>query len=185
MSGVRVFSPDPEHRGSFAREMEAACGVEVRPAESAALALRGADILCTATNASRPLVRGEDLQPGVHYNAIREFEVDESVFARADVVAIHTRFGGAHHYLPPGATADPPGMRREKPRDWDRYPELGDLLSGRAAGRTDDRQVTFFLNNIGTGLQFAALAHAVFRHARELGLGREIPADWFLQDIKP
>lgn len=182
---VRVYSPNPEHRLAFADEMSAELGIEVRAAESAHEAIHGCDVVCTATNASLPLVTGDDLAPGVHYNAIREFELDESVFAKSDVVAIHTRFGGAHHYLPPGTTEDPPGLRREQPRDWERFPEIGDLLVGRAPGRTDPRQVSFFLNNVGTGVQFAAVGSAVYKRAVEMGLGRGAPADWFLQDIKP
>jgi hypothetical protein len=59
------------------------------------------------------------------------------------------------------------------------------VLAGRARGRTHPSQVTFFLNNIGTGVQFAALGYCIWQRARRLGLGREIPAEWFLQDIKP
>jgi len=34
------------------------------------------------------------------------------------------------------------------------------------------------------GLQFAAVAGKVYQLARERGLGREIPTEWFLQDIR-
>jgi hypothetical protein len=121
----------------------------------------------------------------MHYNAIREFEVDESVYIRCDVIAVHTRFGGVLHYLPPDQHEDLPGVRREKPRDWDQFPEISDLVSGRAPARVNDKQVTFFLNNIGTGVQFAAVGYSVFRRAQQMSLGKEVPTDWFLQDIKP
>ncbi len=191
---VQVYSPNPAHRARFVQEMIAggagAPGPLGRPAcevvatESVEACVAGADVICTATNASRAIVTGAHLRPGVHYNAIREFELDESVFEKADVTVIHTRFGGAHHYLPPGVN-HLPGVRREKPRDWSRYPEIGELLVGRAAGRTRPDQITFFLNNIGTGVQFAAVGHSVLARARQLGLGHEVPTDWFLQDIKP
>ena len=48
-----------------------------------------------------------------------------------------------------------------------------------------NRPTTFFLNNMGTGVQFATLGYAVYRDAREKSFGRELPTDWFLQDIKP
>jgi len=182
---VKVFSPNAEHRNAFAAEMETKSGVEVVPVSSIGDAIEGSDILCTATNSSRPVIGGDWLAPGVHYNAIREFEVEESVFHKSDVIAIHSRFGGIQHYLPQGLKEDLPGVRREKERDWNRYPEIGDFLTGKAPGRVTDRQITFFLNNIGTGLQFAAIGFAVYRKAREMGLGREIPTDWFLQDIRP
>jgi ornithine cyclodeaminase/alanine dehydrogenase-like protein (mu-crystallin family) len=125
------------------------------------------------------------LKPGMHYNAIREFETDLSILQRCDVLAIHTNFGGIQHYQPPGILDDMPGVRREKPRDWSKYPEICDLIAGKAPSRTDDQQITFFLNNVGTGVQFAAMGYCAYQGAREKGLGREIPSEWFMQDIKP
>ncbi|HEX9879141.1 MAG TPA: ornithine cyclodeaminase family protein [Candidatus Binatia bacterium] len=182
---VRVYSPNAAHRREFVETMGKQCNLEFIECASVGETAQRCDILCTATNASRPIVTGALLAPGVHYNAIREFEVDESVFARSDVVAIHTRFGGVLHYLPDGQRVDLPGVRREKDRDWSRFPEIADFVSGRLPGRRHPKEITFFLNNIGTGLQFAAVGHAVYRRCREAGLGREVPTDWFLQDIKP
>jgi len=44
---------------------------------------------------------------------------------------------------------------------------------------------TYFLNNAGTGVQFAAMGYCAHRAAKEKGLGREIPTEWFPQNIKP
>ena len=78
-----------------------------------------------------------------------------------------------------------PGLRREKPRDWSAYPEICEVLAGTVPGRTSDQQVTLFLNNVGTGVQFAAIGYAAFEAASEKGLGCRVPDEWFLQDIKP
>ena len=63
-------------------------------------------------------------------------------------------------------------------------PRLVDVIAGRAKGRTEDRQTSFFLNVGAIGAQFEAVAAAVYRKAREQRLGREIPTEWFLQDIR-
>ncbi len=182
---VKVFSPNVEHRKAFAAEMERETGVACAPVDSAEKAVADADVICSATNSSRPVIDLEWLQPGMHYNSIREFETDLEVLKRCDVIAIHTQFGGILHYQPPGIVADMPGVRREKPRDWTRYPELCDLIAGKAPSRTDDKQITFFLNNVGTGVQFAAMGYCAYTAAKERGLGHEIPTEWFLQNIKP
>ncbi|MFQ5682414.1 MAG: ornithine cyclodeaminase family protein [Candidatus Binatia bacterium] len=182
---VKVFSTTVDHRKTFAAEMEKTLGLPVQSVDSVEEAVEDSDLVCTATNSSRPIITGSMLGRGVHLNAIREFEVNESVFEKTDVIAIHTRYGGIHHYLPPGLKEDLPGIRREKARDWNRYPELGDLLTGRAPQRTNQSQITFFLNNIGTGIQFAVMGYCVYRRAIENHLGKEVPTDWFLQDIKP
>src|SRR6266498_2690909 len=182
---VQVFSPNPEHRKSFVEEMANETGVTGELAGSAAEAVDGCDIICSATNSSRPVVEPDWLKAGVHYNSIREFETDLSVLEKCDVIAIHTQFGGIFHYQPPGVIDDMPGVRREKPRDWSKYPEISDLIAGKAPSRTSDRQITFFLNNVGTGVQFAAMGYCAYKAAKEKGLGHEIPSEWFLQDIKP
>jgi alanine dehydrogenase len=182
---VKVYSPNLEHRSMFVAAMEKETGVEGEPVDSAEKAAQDADVICSATNSSRPVLRPDWLKPGMHYNSIREFETDMAVLEKCDVVSIHTRFGGIQHYQPPGIEEDMPGVRREKPRDWSRYPEICDVIGGKAASRTNDQQITFFLNNVGTGVQFAAMGYCAYKGAKEKGLGREIPTDWFLQDIKP
>lgn len=182
---VKVYSPNAEHRQSFARQMERETGVPAEVINSAEATVRGCDVVCSATNSSRPVVKAAWLEPGMHYNAIREFETDLASLDRCDVIAVHTQFGAIRHYQPPGMADDMPGVRRERPRDWSRYPELSDILTGKAAGRTNDRQITFFLNNIGTGIQFAAIGYCAYKAAKEKGLGHDIPSEWFMQDIKP
>ena len=182
---VKVFSPNAEHRKAFVAEMEKETGVAGEPVGRAEEAVRGCDVICSATNSSRPVVKLDWLEAGMHYNSIREFETDLDVLNRCDVIAIHTRFGGIQHYQPPGIDDDMPGVRREKPRDWSKYPELCDLIAGKAPSRSDDRQISFFLNNVGTGVQFAAMGYCAYQAAKEKALGKEIPSEWFMQDIKP
>ena len=182
---VKVFSPNSEHRKAFVEEMAEETGVAGEPVASAEEATRGCDVVCSATNSSQPVLKLDWLEPGMHYNSIREFETDLKALEKCDVIAIHTRFGGIQHYQPPGIEDDMPGVRREKPRDWSKYPEICDLIAGKVPGRANDQQITFFLNNVGTGVQFAAMGYCAYKGAQERGLGREIPSEWFMQDIKP
>jgi ornithine cyclodeaminase/alanine dehydrogenase-like protein (mu-crystallin family) len=182
---VKVFSPNPEHRNAFVEEMAAETGVPGEAVNSAEEAAKDCDVICSATNSSRPVVKLDWLTPGIHYNSIREFETDLAVLEKCDVIAIHTNFGGIQHYQPPGIDDDMPGVRREKPRDWSKYPEICEMVAGKIPGRTNDKQVTFFLNNVGTGVQFAAMGYCAYKGAKAMGLGHEIPSEWFMQDIKP
>ncbi|HYA28506.1 MAG TPA: ornithine cyclodeaminase family protein, partial [Acidobacteriota bacterium] len=156
---VKVFSPNVEHREAFVAEMEKETGVAAEPVDSAQEANRGCDVICSATNSSRPVVNLDWLEPGMHYNSIREFETDLGVLNKCAPIAIHTNFGGIQHYQPPGIDDDMPGVRREKPRDWSQYPEICDLIAGKVPSRANDRQISFFLNNVGTGVQFAAMGY--------------------------
>ncbi len=50
--------------------------------------------------------------------------------------------------------------------------------------RTSAEQITFSERGNVQGAQFFAVAGLVYERARERGLGRELPAEWFLQDIR-
>jgi len=63
-------------------------------------------------------------------------------------------------------------------------PTLVDVVAGRHGGRSSDAQTSFFLNVGAIGAQFEGVAAAVYHNARERGLGREIPTEWFLQDVR-
>jgi ornithine cyclodeaminase/alanine dehydrogenase-like protein (mu-crystallin family) len=61
---------------------------------------------------------------------------------------------------------------------------MEDLLAGRATGRTSPAQITFSERGNIQGAQFFAVAGAAYEAARAAGVGRELPTDWFLQDIR-
>lgn len=61
---------------------------------------------------------------------------------------------------------------------------LAQLVSGQIEGRRDDREVNYFYNNIGSGIQFAAIAGEVYGVIRESGAAREIPTEWLTQTIR-
>ena len=44
--------------------------------------------------------------------------------------------------------------------------ELGELLKGKCRGRKDNREITFFKNNTGMGIQFAATARKCTKRPR-------------------
>jgi alanine dehydrogenase len=69
--------------------------------------------------------------------------------------------------------------------DFSRTPVLADLIVGAVAGRSSEREVTCFINNLGMGYQFAAAGAIVYRKAKEAGLGHDLPTDWFTQDVHP
>ena len=68
--------------------------------------------------------------------------------------------------------------------------ELGEVMLGKAPTRSNDRQITFFggggtTGSNGLGIQFAAVAARIYELAKTKGLGREVPLDWFTQDVHP
>jgi ornithine cyclodeaminase/alanine dehydrogenase-like protein (mu-crystallin family) len=63
-SDIRVWSRTAQHAQRFAHEHA------VTPVESAEAAVRGADVVVTATAARDPILKGVWLKPGAHVNAV-------------------------------------------------------------------------------------------------------------------
>jgi hypothetical protein len=61
---------------------------------------------------------------------------------------------------------------------------LAELVTGRIKGRLDESETNFFYNNIGSGIQFAAIAGAAYEVIRGAPGLREIPTDWLTQTIR-
>ena len=82
-----------------------------------------------------------------------------------------------------------PGFGGDSPEFMDRgkggdKPEFADLVTGKASGRTRADQVTFYRNVGNQGLQFSSVGGWVYAQAKARGIGRKLPTDWFLQDIR-
>jgi alanine dehydrogenase len=185
---IKVYSPSRENRHRFAKEMSLILDVEVIPMDSPEKAIENVDIINTATNSMNPVFFGKWLTEGVHLSSIKRFELDEETFARADFIAINTREGkGANYSNTQVQEENIPYIKRDPFHEFGMKtkPELAQLVSGELSGRTNDRQITLFQNNIGLGTQFAAVAAKVYTMAKEKGVGRQLPLEWFTQTVHP
>ena len=170
---VRAFGRDPERRRAFCEEMSRASGVDVRPAESAEAAVRGADVVVTMTTSREPVLLGRWLEAGVRVNAAgsnwaNRTELDVEAVRRADLIVAdqvetaRLEAGDLVAAVQAGAIA------------WEQVGEFGAVVAGQAPGRTDDRQITLFESQ-GLAVQDMAVAAYVYDEARKRGLGRELP----------
>src|ERR1700676_649914 len=146
LESARVFGRDATKREKFSKEMTERLGFPVRSVASSSEAVRGADILCTATSAANPVVSGADLAPGVHINAIganhaHKRELDDEAVASADVIIV-----------------DSIEQSRQEAGDliiafkgdeicWTGVKKLSDIVAGKGSGRSGDTQDTPFKPN--------------------------------------
>ncbi|HEV1995797.1 MAG TPA: ornithine cyclodeaminase family protein [Candidatus Acidoferrum sp.] len=173
LESARAYGRDAAKREKFCEEMSERLGIPVQPSPSAAEAVRGADIVSTATTTSQPVVCGADLAPGAHINAIganhaHKRELDDEAVASADVIVV-----------------DSVEQSRQEAGDliiafhgdeicWTGVKKLSEIVAGKASGRTSDTEVTLFKSN-GIASWDLAVAMKVYAMAREKGLGRELP----------
>jgi alanine dehydrogenase len=196
---INAYSPTQVNRERFAREMEKLVRVPVQSMETAEKAARDADILVAATNAITQVIPPQWMRPGVHVTCVKDCELGEETIRKADRVVIHARNFAPENYIAGFGDVrisehDPIDFIRgkkksaaevEAPPFWISAPELKDVMGGKIAGRESPQEITCFINNIGLGIQFAAVGNAVYRAAKANGVGREIPTDWFLESVHP
>ena len=82
-----------------------------------------------------------------------------------------------------------PGFGGDSPDFMDRgrggdKPEFKDLVTGKCEGRTSRDQITFYRNVGNQGLQFSSVGGLVYEKIMASGMGRDIPTEWLLQDIR-
>lgn len=182
---VRVYSPTPESRESFAEQAAAAYGVPVEAVDDPDAAFE-ADVVHAATNSRSPVFDVDQLRPGHHLGAINDLEIDQRAPDACDVTVVHSKVGkGADYWTADVDTDDVPYLASDHEKAPAGHPDLGELVTGQADGRTADDQVTFFYNNIGLGAQFAAVGAMAYRTAVQDDLGRELETDWFTQELVP
>lgn len=142
-------------------------------AASPAAVFAEADIVCTLTPSREPVVEGAWFKPGQHVNAVGapprpdHREIDSAGMARARVfldsvdMAMHDS-GDLLLAIADGA------ITKEEAAT-----ELGDVITGAAAGRTSPDEITLF-NSVGLAIQDLAIGGLLIERAREKGVGQEI-----------
>ena len=208
----KIYSPNPVHRERFAEEMTKKLAIEVRAVDNPREAVRGVDILSSCTDSMKPVYDAEWLEKGMHVTNLGRREMPDKVMDKFDLVVRQGTAGlqmrqterfQAERGLSPAAyiggspeemkripEKNPePGFGGDSPEFSDRgkggdKPEFADLITGKCPGRTNRGQITFYRNVGNQGLQFSAVGGWIYEVARTQGKGREIPTDWFLQDIR-
>jgi len=122
-------------------------------------AVRRSQIVCCATTAREPIVRGEWLTPGTHLDLVGGFrpdmrEVDDAAVARARIVVdtyagALAEAGDLHQPLARGVIG-PEAI----------VADLAELLRGQREGRRSDDEITLF-KSVGTALEDLAAAQQV------------------------
>jgi alanine dehydrogenase len=184
---IKVHSLRAESREGFAREVENKLAVEVFAVNHVEDVFDGSDIVCTCTDSPRPFVRSEWIAPGMFLSSVRPFgEVGRDPLKTFDIAVVHER-GFGPQFRPTetaqGHTNAPQALGGKDERDLPSAITLGELCAGHAQGRVNREQKTYFANNEGHGVQFSAAGAFVLNRAKERGLGRLLPSEWFLQDI--
>jgi len=188
---IKVYSPTKENREAFVAEMGKLTKANIRAVETIEECVADVDIIMAATSSLEPVIKASWLREGMHISCIKSQEIDGDVIDGCDVVFLHTSLQEkqADNVLLaenlPLPKKHKEGWWSEEKRKGKIYPDLSDLISGTEVGRTNPREITCFINNVGLGLQFAAVGALVLEKALSLGIGKELPDEWFSETVHP
>lgn len=163
---VRVFAPNQAH----ARAIADGRATVVASAEEA---VRGADVVVTATSSREPVVRREWFAPGAHVNAVgasmpsaRELDLDTVVACALfcdSRESLQNEAGEYRQAVEQGAIAGDDHVRAS----------LGEVLAGMAPGRASPQELTVF-RSLGLAVEDLAAAERAVARAHERGIGVEV-----------
>lgn len=184
---VKVYSRSAENRKAFAENWATKLSLDIRPVDTPEEAVKGSDIVGLATNTIEPIFKAAWLTEGLHLTCVKPPECQAEVYSKVDRLAINFKHGYPNHYYlgQKPVEALEKAWTIGKAMDLSAVPELCDLVTGKAISREDESETNCFLNNIGLGFQFAAVAGRVYELARAQGAGKELPLDWFTQPVHP
>ncbi len=166
---ARVASRTLEGAQRFVARMSPQVQCALQAVDSAEAAVRGADIVVTATTAREPVLSCAWLAPGAHVNAVGASrppnrEVDTATWAAA-AVFVDRRESVEREAADYQRALEEGGLGTNLIRA-----EIGEVLLGRAQGRTSPGEVTLF-RSLGLAVEDVAAAQYLLQCARVSGSG--------------
>ncbi|WP_054950727.1 ornithine cyclodeaminase [Numidum massiliense] len=169
LATVRVYDLSAERAAAFAEAVSAQLALDVIPVTSGEEAVRGADVVVTATTAKRPVVEAPWFGAGCFYAHVGGFEAEYEVVERADQIVVDHWEGIKHRGAQTLAL-----MYREGRFSDDRIDaELGEIVTGDKCGRTDEDTFIYF-NAVGMALDDLVVAKRVYDTAKTRGVGTSV-----------
>ncbi len=167
-----IWARDAAKAKAAAAEMAEKLGIDVVAAGDPAAAVGAADIVVTTTPATSPVLKADWLRPGQHVTCMgsdqeTKNELDPACFSRADLYVPDRRsqtekLGELRSAIEAGTVA---ADRK--------FPELGDVITGKAAGRRAPDMISI-ADLTGTGVQDTAIAAFALSRALAQGAGTTI-----------
>ena len=166
---ARVASLTLDHARRFVDDLSSRYSFPVEPVESVEAAVRGADLIVTATTANEPILKREWISAGTHLNVVgssipKTREVDTSTMAAASLFVDRREStlneGGDYLFAMREGAIGSDHIRAE----------IGELLIGRHPGRTSPEEITLF-KSLGLAIEDLASAAFLYRKAKETHAG--------------
>jgi ornithine cyclodeaminase/alanine dehydrogenase-like protein (mu-crystallin family) len=167
LASIEVWGRSPDRADAFAGRTRDELGLPVRAHAAAEAAVAEADIICTVTHASQPILVGRWVKAGAHVNLVGSsgagpVEVDDDLVVRSRFIADYRD----------GVLAQGAEFVNAKARgligDDHVVGEIGQVLDGAIPGRQSDEQITVY-KSLGHVVQDLAAAQALYQELQPRG----------------
>ncbi len=163
---IAVFSPNADHRRTFAEKLSAKTGLGVRAVSSAEAVVREADVLICATNSRTPVLDAAWVSPGMHINTIGPkltgaHEIPVALAKGSDCIVTDSM-----QQVDAFASAKAPFFLEGTP-DRERMLELDDIIVGKRRGRSSPSDLTLFCSVGLAGTEVVLADEVLKQHRRQ------------------
>ena len=168
---ICVSSRDAARRKNFCEEAAQRLGITVRGVDNPEQAVRGMDVVLTATNALTPIFPEDWVDPGTHVSSMgKPTELSRGLHLKAHRIVVGSQ-EQERNYNDKSAALPLVELTAEGKLSWSRIPELGELVAGLVPGRENREEINIFRESQG-GYGDIAFAAWLYQEARRKGLGK-------------
>jgi alanine dehydrogenase len=170
---IFVSSRDPQRRQKFCDEAAQQLGIKVQGVDNPEQAVRGMDVVLTATNSLTPIFPESWVEPGTHVSSMgKPTELSRGLHLKANRIVVGSQ-EQERNYGDRSAALPLVELTAEGKLSWSRIPELGELVTGRVPGRESRDEINIFRESQG-GYGDIAFATWIYEEAKRKGLGKEM-----------
>lgn len=166
---VKIYDRLPERANAFARFESEKYDLQIEVAATAAGAVDGADIICIATPAREPVLKGKWVSAGTHINSVgfggpSSRELDTALLLKSKIYVdyLETVLHDCGDMVIPLAAGE---LEQSSISG-----ELGNILVGKVEGRSSDTDITLF-KSAGVAVQDLSASDYIYKKACNLGAG--------------
>jgi ornithine cyclodeaminase/alanine dehydrogenase-like protein (mu-crystallin family) len=170
---IFVSSRDPARRKKFCAEGEKLLGISVRGVDNPEQAVRGMDVILTATNSLTPIFPEDWVEAGTHVSSMgKPTELSRGLHLKAQRIVVGSQ-EQERNYGDRSAALPLVELTAEGKLSWSQIPELGELVTGQVVGRRKPDEINIFRESQG-GYGDMAFAAWLYEEAVKRGLGKQM-----------
>lgn len=166
---VKIADLNIDRAKAFAEEMSDRVNIPITVVNDAEEAVRGSDVVITATVTKKPIVKKEWIRKGMLYIHVGSHECEFDVIHGADKIVVDDWEELKHRGVETISIMYEKGIFNPA----NIHASLGEVVNSVKTGRTSDDEFIYF-NSVGMGIQDVALSSIIYERAKEKNIGQTL-----------